>query len=170
MAVKRILLSGAMRAVVGEVGLVCPSGEQITNGGFEDDLNGWVQVGDGAIVTDVKHSGSKSFHGANFTTIQQTLAVPLKVECVDYFSCFMKKDGGVDTWFSVFVTFYFTDDSEDYWFPGGVISADWVEFRLTGAEMLASYGNKTIKSIKIELNAQGGYYSWIDDISLIGTG
>ena len=78
---------------IGAKGLVCPSGEQITNGGFETgDFTGWTYDPSNTGIWGEAHSGSyaawiryDSCASIGYW-IKQAFATPIPVECVKSFS------------------------------------------------------------------------------------
>jgi hypothetical protein len=172
MAVKRILLSGALRAVVGEVGLVCPSGEQIVNGGFEKgDFTGWVVSGPASVINYFQHSGLYSARAPVNTvvSIEQNLLNNVPSECLKPTSIFL-------LWFLGFygcvagtvlrVYIKYTDATqtivEHTTTPDE--SGFWIEINL---KPYVEAG-KTVNSIKIEWGdpSAEGLESFVDDVSL----
>ena len=151
----------------------CPTGEQITNGGFETgDTTDWTVTGTIEVVTYKAHSGSYSARTLrNKTgTVAQTLSTSVPTVCI------------VDT--STFGLYILSDWS---WSPegGGIFTAKinytdgtstTVTREITEAEEnawqywdLKPYleADKEIESIKITLEGNVGTLPYVDDISLI---
>jgi hypothetical protein len=163
---------------VGGKRLVCPSGEQITNGGFETgDLTGW--TGDADVATSADgvispHSGSYLAKAAYLEDryVEQTLANNVPQLCLTGASVFrFWFAGGYDECGLVGTIarahIKYTDGSET------VVSHEtteaehriWVEIDLKSQVE----AGKTINALKIEIIDNGTGYGWltcIDDVSL----
>ena len=142
----------------------CPSGEQLTNEGFETgDLTGWVGTGDTYVTDEYKRSGNYSCNIDLIRGVYQTLAEPLLVDCVDVAELYSRRteESGSGA-FTVMV--YFTDGSQDGkndWAPYG----EWK--KLDFKDILVS--GKIIERIGI-INGGESTRILIDDVSLTGTG
>jgi hypothetical protein len=169
MAVKRILLSGALRAVVGEVG--CPSGEQIVNGGFEEGWTGWDHNEYAFVTEGDAHSGVykcwlywDEIGGEpieeHFGWVEQILPTPITVDCVQSLKFWAKSQYGASTFVYAIITY--TDDSVQS-IEVLVVGPNYTECDIT-ANLIQG---KTIKKIRFTWAADPFY---LDDVSLIGKG
>lgn len=138
--------------------ITCPSGEQVTNGGFElGNFTGWTQSGS-QIVTDKKRSG---IYSAKLWSswVRQDFSPPIPKECIESFG---------------FYTTY------DYWYP----TPDYVELHFSDETYITIYfprgggwnycnllpwvpDGKSVSYFKI-VSVDSPF--WLDDASLIGTG
>lgn len=157
---RRILGSGSAGG-----GLVCPSGEQITNGGFETgDFTGWTKTGDCPGKCQIRslhpHSGSyEAFIQYDWGCgcgIEQTLANETPVECVSAFSVWLYRLAGG----AIYILVTYTDDSTTF------ISQDYGAFVWNQLDMLSDLTvGKTIKSIRFYRYTDGNVW-YIDDVTL----
>lgn len=140
--------------------VVCPSGEQIINGGFETgDFTGWEATG-GSVTDQYARTGTYSaFQYQSF--LRQTFTTSIPVSCVQSFKFYVQSPGqgpGV----AGDITIHYTDDTTT------VIDIEcfesWHEYDLT-AQLVAG---KTIDYIEFRGGSQWPF--WLDDVSLIGTG
>jgi hypothetical protein len=168
--------SSNLSPVLQAISPVCPSGEQIVNGGFETgDFTGWTETIDVEVVKSgngmyLPHAGSYSVGTlALIGSMKQTLITPVPVECVkNTFSLWIISGYGVSpTGGGKFrVEINYTDETNTT-----VIREitegekdTWIEWDLKNE--LAS--GKTIESIKITLDGgHSGTIPYVDDVSLI---
>jgi len=153
----------------------CPSGEQLTNPGWElGDFTGWTKVGDHLTITTLqKHTGSYSLDmndgSAKGEYVEQ--AVEIHVACVDEFyiwkrgMCPVSPPSGSRTK----ITIFYTDDTTTV-VEHETIRAEnglWVQIDLKPY----LEAGKIISKVRIERDDDyGGWYQQIDDASLTGTG
>lgn len=148
--------------------IVCPEGEQIVNGGFEDGLDDW-DAGVNAYTTTIyKRSGNRSlgltaYSDPNLAWVKQTLATSVPVECVDEFKLYCHADWNA-TEKQLKVTIGYTDTSTTEITLTFTATYTWVE------KDLKSYlsAGKTVEYVKIETLSVMDIN--VDDVSLIGTG
>lgn len=148
---------------------ICPTGEQIVNGGFESAFTGWVKTGSLEVVDYDKHGGVYSVRnptGEPEATLTQTLATPMPGSCVTDMHLWMMASysasppaGG-----KIKVSIEYTDDTHDE-ATKEITSPEtdtWVLFDLL------SYVNatKTIESIVITFYLCNFSSVWVDDVSL----
>lgn len=152
--------------------VVCPTGEQITNGGFETgDFTGWTATGNIEVTTRNPHTGSYSARNPiEIGTVVQTLTTPVPTVCITATSTFR---------------IYIWSDYEISPPRGGRFTAKinytdatstTVEREITKgeAEMWVEWdlkpyleAGKTIESIEIKLDAGFINLMYIDDVSLV---
>lgn len=143
------------------IGVYCPTGEYVTNGGFETgDFTGWTN--NGTAISGVSHSGSYSAVFSVGDSISQTLITPIPSECAS-----------VTLWIKVLGCFYVTmkltltyTDSTTTIIEDGVPTTDWSQ------SDFSSYleNGKILSAIKIECTAISSATPYIDDISVSGSG
>jgi len=156
---------------IGGKGLVCPSGEQITNGGFETgDFTGWTQSGF-SIVSWGAHSGTYRAWVETLNTpyLSQDLANPVPQACLTVSSV-------VSLWYKgsydecaelgtiVRARIVYTDDPETVVEHETTLAEHgiWVEIDLKPYVQ----SGKTVKRLRIEVDDNGtGAYTSVDDIS-----
>ena len=161
-----------------EENLECPSGEQITNGGFETgDLTGW--SGDAEIVTSADgvispHSGSYLARSAYNKTryVEQTLGKNVPQSCLTGASVFKfwfaggyRSCGLIGTIARAYIEY--TDGSKTEVSHETIENEDmiWIEIDLKSYVEVG----KTINGIRIEIIDNLTGYGWracIDDVSL----
>ena len=137
--------------------LSCPSGEQVSNGDFEDDLTDWTSSG-AAIDESNYHGGAK---GVQINTedgyILQTLGTETPVDCISASSVWLKNIGCPSA--DAKITITYTDDSTTIITVTGA-SDSWTEKDILG-ELTSG---KTVKSIKIEMT--NAAYLGVDDVTI----
>jgi len=142
--------------------IVCPSGEQITNGGFETgDLSGW-SYSDASVVTDSPHSGTYHLRFDNPAGwIEQNISnVP--VSCVKKFSFWYKRS---QSWATTILRIYIT--YTDNTFTEVVIGGAGSPVNYEEVDLLPELeSGKVIKKLRIEQDPFGDWTADIDDISL----
>jgi len=70
--------------------LVCPTGEQLVNGGFETgDFTGWTATGGWQVVSFDKHSGTYSAYTNSDGVLEQDFSEPIHVECFTVFEVYV---------------------------------------------------------------------------------
>jgi hypothetical protein len=145
----------------------CPSGEQLINGGFEvSGGNYGIPYWDSSVYYTSwsnPHSGTKCIMAYPSGWIEQELAEPLPVSCVDSITCWAK--GEINNFVEVIVTITYTDDttSEDI---KTTINDDGEWEQLTFGNLTTG---KTIKKIKFD-GANSYNPHKLDDCSLMATG
>jgi hypothetical protein len=139
--------------------LLNPVVEQVSNGGFEDDLDHWTVVST-AISTSEHHSGAKCADITSYDVgnILQVLAAPVYREFVQSFTLWTKS-----TYNSFRVVLTFTDETTAYQ-DFSDSAQTWIEWDLLP---LFPTG-KILKSIQVITKMDGHLY--VDDVSLIGIG
>jgi hypothetical protein len=158
---------------IGAKRLVCPSGEQVVNGGFETgDFTGWNHdIGGYALIRDFNvHSGSYCCELEGFGFISQDLSNEIPQQCFvgssvfGYYYSLDKPSYGTLThkWR---VTLTYTDDSTTIVDYDETTSGDGNYTPYSFADLKAYVeAGKTLKTIKIErLTSQGGIF--IDDVT-----
>jgi len=144
--------------------VVCPSGEQIVNGGFETgDFTGWKATGSAEIVTD-GHKGSYfAYMSLSYGSVEQELPTPISYECIETFELFYQNSGCITPTVEVVITY--TDDSAT---TITIVSqhGDWTKLNIK--DYLDP--EKTVKKIKVSCIVDGYGSVWLDDVSLIGAG
>lgn len=137
----------------------CPSGEQMINGDFETgDSTGWT-LNSGIIQSITVHAGTYAarIYPAGARRLEQTLATAVLVSCVQSFGLWYQYVmGGAGAFI------YYIDGTYTYYdLP---IAATWTSFDLK-TNLTAG---KTIEILRII--GSGDTSTYIDDVSLIGTG
>lgn len=142
----------------------CPSGEQVVNGGFENDFTGWAPSVGAQIVTDVKHSGLKSCLLNYSCSVQQSINI--LIDCIESFKGWVKKDTGIG---NTYFTFSSDAGGQNSLLTGGNPAYDWTEEDLLARMITAgAYGTLTLIGF-VRMSDYGVNY-WFDDISLICSG
>ncbi len=139
---------------------VCPSGEQVTNGGFETgDTTGW-DVLYTIATSDQAHSGTYSAHFVTEAYIQQSISIP--VSCVQSLVLWVLNEFPPQN-IEINVTAHYTDGTSDiHLFV--VSAAIWTQL-----DMLPYLtAGKVIDYIKVHAPSVPSF--WVDDVSLTGTG
>jgi hypothetical protein len=147
---------------IGAKRLVCPSGEQITNGGFETgDLTGWTATGNITVWSNYAQEGTyqAGIYNAAYGltgTLEQDFANPIPYECfvdASVFKIYISAGflisppiGG-----KVTIRIKYTDDTATVinW-QRTADNPGWNEIDLKSYLELG----KTVKGIKLDLNAQ----------------
>lgn len=148
----------------------CPSGEQITNGGFETgDFTGWSHNLWQYVSSGYPSSGSYACELQAYGWIAQDLANPVLAECLTD-SSVLGFYAGNDTVYYFSLTFYFratlTYDDESTTvvdFEWNTIPDQQTPYEFVNLKPYVEAG-KTLKSIKIERLASQED-TWIDDVS-----
>jgi len=140
--------------------IICPEGEQIVNGGFETgDLPPWEAKYN--YVTDrYAHTGTYSCYITYAGWTKQTVSIP--VNCIKSFTLWAYNEFD-DRDAYVRVIAHYTDDTSD--------EHEFMETRLAWAQFdMLPYltAGKTIDYIRIQVSGDVG--SYVDDVSLVGTG
>ena len=155
----------ALRASTKEV-IICPSGEQIINGGFEtSDFTGWSAASNWHIdFWSGGHSGScfaYSDYGSG--TLEQDFENPIPGECFTTFEVWGKgtyQGGcGQDEFGEMYIDILYTDDTYTR-IDWTVLSAGWSLINLK-ASLVTS---KTVKGIRF---IRVAYYVGVDDCSAV---
>jgi len=146
--------------------LLCPIGDQITNGGFETgDLTGWTNDG-ASVSSSYHHSGSYSCHigwddclGVS-ESITQTFSTPIPVYCITELSLYAENTCGTNPSYSVDIRATYKDGTHD-------------DIQKTGTQYLGTWtkldytsglnSTKLLSSIKVSVTDCGHY---VDVISL----
>jgi hypothetical protein len=149
-------LSPVLQAISPE--LICPSGEQIVNGGFETgDFTGWV-CNDGVVTTDNPHSGTycAQVYPSGPRQLNQTLSSPILVGCISSFNFWRRNSQ------SAYVRVVYSDGTNTGWITLPDVTP-WTDFDLMPYLTSGKYVS--------EINFLNGYVGslYIDDVSLIGT-
>jgi len=153
---------------IGGKGLVCPSGEQIVNGGFETgDFTGWTLEIDGtycSVSSTIKHSGAYSAYikynpclhigGA----IKQTFSTAIQGACIESFTLWIYRWSADE----ITIEVGYSDGTVETWTEKPV-SEVWTEVNLK------AHLDLTKKVSYIQIHATGGTY-YVDDISLVVKG
>ena len=155
---------------IGAKRLVCPSGEQIVNGGFENAWTGWEHGIDAYITNAYKRSGTWSLgltaysEPENFAWVKQTLTNPIPVACVDEFKLYCHADWYPSTEKKLLVTIGYTDASTTQ------VTVSFYETYVWHEKDLKPYlsAGKTIKYVRIESLAFADIN--VDDVTLTGKG
>jgi len=136
---------------------ICPSGEQIVNGGFETgNFTGWTVVGAPIVQSGIVHSGSYAARLA-LDAIYQSLG-GITVACL----------ATAELWYYkyVIVRITFTDDTT--WTKVAQnVGFQWAELDLLPT-LQGTYGDKAINTVMIY--EDGGVYIFVDDVSFMGKG
>jgi len=144
------------------VPIPCPEGEQIVNGGFETgDCTGWDYAPACNVTSQYAHSGTYSVRlYENWITQLSDLNVPKN--CIESFGFWALRARAGNTFI-----IYFTDGTD----TGEITirdrigySTEWLYVDLTNDVP----DGKSVKNIKFTGGTVGP--SWVDDVSLIGTG
>jgi len=150
--------------------VIPPVGEQIENGGFEDQFDYWEYGINAYIDTFYKRSGNRSLgltgysEPENFAWAKQTLGTPVPVAYVSTFKLYGHADWYPAQEKKLLITIGYTDDSSTEVTFTFYETYVWHECDLK--PYLSS--GKTIKSIRIETLSLLDIS--VDDVSLIGTG
>jgi hypothetical protein len=158
-----------MQSSIGAKRLVCPSGEQIVNGGFETgDFTGWIQTGNNQEITTFDpHSGTYCANLYRFQTyiggIKQELTEPISFNCIDTFEAWFAAGQSSGDYLTIVITY--SDDTTTEWTEFTGPDVDWHKIDIKSH--LDS--SKSVKAIEFKMPV-GSLDIRIDDVSLIGAG
>ena len=150
---------------------VCPSGEQITNGGFETgDLTGFTTTGTVVISSWSPHTGTYDCLLDDYPSLpsieQDILAIKgysISVKCISSMTLWARLDTGNGD-FTVLITY---SDGSTTTIPLNTILLTYEQFDL----LPYLDTSKSVSKINISLPATGmSFKIFFDDISLIGKG
>jgi hypothetical protein len=152
---------------IGAKRLVCPSGEQIVNGGFENAWTGWEHGADAEIWDEGRPETGIYCAGLyKGSWIQQLLAEPILKACIEKFELWIKGTLYI-VWSKANIKIIYSDDTST------TIPFQEYEAGVWKKIDLLSYveDGKSVKGIYI-INTSGQFQAWIwvDDVSLIGLG
>lgn len=161
--------------LLGEV--ACPSGEQITNGGFETgDFTGWTKLGTFEVVTYLPYEGTYSARTlrGKTGTISQTFATPIPVVCFTGTSIFhLYWSGEVGECpvegSKLQVVIGYTDETStilNFEFPAGEKDPDKPYYYKIDLIPYLEAG-KTVESITVTLEGWANTLPYVDAFSLI---
>ena len=137
---------------------------RITNGGFEDNFDGWTTTGAPGtplISSTIYHSGSKSCLMEYSESIHQHLSIAI-TDIISFKVWVKKAAGGGNTYF----TFTSTAGSMNYLLPGGAGAYDWLEVDLLAA-MIAAGASGTLTTLGFLRMDDFHVEYWLDDVVLL---
>lgn len=166
-----------MGSISGAKRLVCPSGEQIVNGGFETgDFTGWAVSGTFQVVTDLPYEGTYSARTLRDQsgTISQNLLNVVPVKCFGADSIFQLYWSGEVSVSppgasKIQIVIGYTDGTEttiDLDFPAGEEDPDKPWYYKVDLKPYLETG-KTVKSITVTLIGYAATLPYVDAISCI---
>jgi len=157
---------------IGKPPLACPSGEQITNGGFETgDFTGWTATGDWVVSWEWAHSGLYgamilTYYETVSGTLRQNFATSIPVACFTATSAFeiwaIALSGCIPSITVQKIEIIYTDDSVTEIDLSGLSPGIWTRIDLKS--VLQS--GKTVKAIQIVVDAYDAGLA-VDDCSLV---
>jgi hypothetical protein len=165
---------------IGGKRLVCPSGEQIVNGGFETgDFTGWTKTGTFEVVTYLPYEGTYSARTARNESgsISQNLLNPVPVACLGVGSVFQLYWSG-ETQISppgaskIKIVIGYTDGTDttiNLDFPAGEEDPDKPWYCKVDLKPYLETG-KTVKSITVTLTGYAATLPYVDAISCVPKG